>query len=160
MNRFDEKAIIAIESTIKAHGRAVYTNGPDQYGNPAVAYSVGMERIGLPEIFIFGLAPEDAATVVNLAAESAVRGRSEGREILKHGSALIGILTDRPIGVIKIDEDQARKHMKFANMLAAKDVLPVPAVQLVVPDTKKLWPWQYGHEYGFPILGEVPATLS
>jgi hypothetical protein len=139
--------IALLRETIRKHGWAVQYVEHDQR---PYAYTIGLHDWSMPELLVTGLAPHEAAGLLNWSAAHIVRGLG-----LTPGQQF----TDprgRHLEVVEVDHPNA--HMDFAVALCGPDVR---ALQLVWADTRGRWPWQPGWGHGRrrqPVLGVRSAA--
>lgn len=144
-----------LEHLIARHGWAVQAVMADGE-SPPYAYTVGLERRGLPEVIVFGIPYPDSLGILNKLAERATNGEVE----LVAGAVVDG-LNDIGVRMALVDVDDSGGHLLAANTHAKHGVRPVCAVQLVFPspDLWGPWPWEQ-QDTALPLLGPVPAALS
>ncbi len=119
--------------------------------SPPFAYTTGLTEFNRPELIVYGLEPEQAAGILNRAAELSIAD-----EQFLDSPLLSGVL--RPpyalTGLPAVDT----ADLTVTRLLYGPDV---PVVQLVWPDARHRFPWDSGYAYpaqaqplcGVPHLG-------
>jgi hypothetical protein len=115
-------------------------------GGPAFAYTVGLFGMGHPELLIFGVSPDDAATILNTLGE-----RIRAGDNLVPGQLLTHTDWRRRIVVEKLPNPgeivfSANRHY------GRPPGFSVPVLQLSYDDANGRFPW----EPGFAEAGTQP----
>lgn len=132
-----------IEDTIAAHGWFVQGVEKDRW-RPGFAYTVGLTRVGHPELLVTGMDHRAAVHLLNDIAHHLVWHAAPGpvagdRQLLAYGMA---------IEVADVAEPTV--HLVMARELYGTDIR---AVQLVYADDRGRWPWEVGFRGNQPVLG-------
>lgn len=126
------------EEVIKKHGMSIIItecdlgNGHSTY----LSYTVGLSDINLPEIFVFGIDPDNASYILNSAANLAKSYE---------------LKTDVPVTEVcnlavmfkAVEPSSAEEYIRMANNRARQSL---PAIQLVWPDADGVFPWETGYD--------------
>ncbi|WP_161604969.1 DUF4262 domain-containing protein [Cellulomonas massiliensis] len=119
---------------------------------PAFSYTVGLSRVGLPELVLFGHGPDCAHDLLN-----AVAGRLWDGAPYRDDALVDDVLVRGSLMLVRAVD--TTRHLVWAHELAAGR-WPVDAWQLVLPDAEGRWPWEEGSEVAhLPLLG-VPAASA
>lgn len=136
----------SLDKLIAEHGWAVQ----GVFGSadsPSFSYTVGLTAKGLPEVIVFGLAPEDGAVFLNLLAR---RFTTDGVPALD--TNLDEVAEGLPAQLVAAPRSETDKYM-FATGARYPGYT---ALQLVWPDANAIFPWQDGFDPGLvryqPIL--------
>lgn len=132
-----------------------YKNLMDQYGwaivgvlgnrkDPPFAYTVGLLKLGHPELIIYGLeATEGAGEILNTV----------GARVRDGERVLPGHVIDNALGngykLMPVQVPDSSDTLTVANSFFRGDGDPVPAIQLVWPDKLHRFPWDDG--YSVPV---------
>lgn len=124
-----------IESIIKMHGHAVVATQvetPD--GLLDMSFTVGLSRVGMPEVIVFALSAEVAQAILNTSAKKFMDG-----EVLM--SVGIPEIVD-PYDVVfkRADLNKVREVTQMLEALARVENPDI--VQLVWPDRTGAFPWE------------------
>jgi Domain of unknown function (DUF4262) len=104
-------------------------------GWPPFAYTIGLWRLGHPELVLFGLEPQKAYGLLGVIAEDVcINGRrvADGDEFFEGDWEFKAFALPKPGQVV------ARANVFFRR----KPRQSVPALQLVYPDVHGVWPWE------------------
>lgn len=110
----------------------------------AVAYTVGLTRVGHDELLVIGIEPQVARPLLNHVAQYVVE-----RSVLRAGETMEA--GPWMLEVVAVPHPEV--HLPTAGALYG---LEVSAVQLVWADADGRWPWDPGHgggSGGQPVLG-------
>jgi len=119
---------------------------------PAFSYTVGLSRVGLPELVVFGHGQDCAHDLLN-----AVAGRLWDGAPYRDDELVDDVLVRGALMLVRAVD--TTRHLVWAHALAAGR-WPVEAWQLVLPDAEGRWPWEPGSELAhLPLLG-VPASAA
>ena len=135
--KYDESETRCIGDVLR-HGWHVLLVGAGQAPDePGFGYTVGlMHRVGHPELLISGLSNELMHSVLNDVAERVLNGRR-----FVAGDAVEGSLSRVPLLVDELDEAGLKETVTWSRWFHRR---PVPALQLVWPDTAAIFAWQPG----------------
>jgi hypothetical protein len=129
---------VKIGRDIEQHGcfvMCVFGEG-DQ---PPFAYSIGLlDTFQVPEVIIFGLQYENMARLINALAHNLRNGKR-----YEPGQAYDGI-AGVPIFFGQVEDQHFDTYLGQAQMHHKRDIFP--ALQIVWPDTKGVFPWHDGFE--------------
>jgi Domain of unknown function (DUF4262) len=106
-------------------------------GWPPFAYTIGLWRLGHPELVLFGVELRTACLMLGLMAMDVCRGGRRingGDEFTDDGWEFKAFMLPNPSQVI------TRANVFFRR----KPRQSVPALQLVYPDAYGVWPWEPG----------------
>ncbi|MGI9164722.1 MAG: DUF4262 domain-containing protein [Mycobacterium sp.] len=143
-HRTTEDYLDVLRAIIRTHRWAVqYVEGEDQ----PFGYTVGLHRLGLPELMIMGLPPEESACVLRSIAHDMV---DDGRDL--RPPLHINFQGELFLEVVKVEHPDV--HLGAAVALFGPDIR---ALQLVWTDDHSSWPWDRGWIHGRrrqPVLGQ------
>lgn len=137
-----EDYLAEVRAKMLRHGWAVQYVESDRV---PFAYTVGLTRRTLPELLVTGVSPQRAARLLNVGAETAVRGDrlAPGMQITLRAGPLVE--------VVEVEHPDA--HMYAAVAIFGGELR---ALQLVWADRRGRWPWAAGFDDGRvrqPVLG-------
>lgn len=119
---------------------------------PGFSYTVGLARVGLPELVVFGHGQDCAHDLLN-----AVAGRLWDGAPYRDDALVDDVLVRGSLMLVRAVD--TTRHLVWAHELAAGR-WPVDAWQLVLPDAEGRWPWEPGSQVAhLPLLG-VPAAAA
>jgi hypothetical protein len=102
------------------------------------AYSVGLTRIGAPELILFGLCPHTGARILNVLA-----GRVLSGEVLVDGDEVPPPSTiGPPIRLGAVPVDVVDDYLLIAHRFYPAEPFGVRALQVIWPDDEGRWPWE------------------
>ncbi|PKM46855.1 MAG: hypothetical protein CVV05_00115 [Gammaproteobacteria bacterium HGW-Gammaproteobacteria-1] len=126
-----------IEDNIREHGVAIIftqTEAAETILN--LAYTIGLADIGHPEVLVFALPAESAHMILNDIATRA-------REVALPMNERLDDLANLPLILKPVAPSIAAEYIVQANARAGREL---PALQLVWPDARGLFPWEEGFE--------------
>ena len=145
----DEAQVLEdLRRVVDRFGWAVLHGGGTGPGDPRWSYTVGLSRLGHPEVIVVGLPFEAAETYLNLVGE-AVRAGARFRP-----GVVTTALTDADSPVVFLEVADTGR-LAVAEQFAGS----VDALQLVWPDSTGKLPWEEGHRnppHAQPLLGPRP----
>jgi hypothetical protein len=116
-----------VRGRILEHGWFLQAVEGEDHRNPPFAYTVGLSRLGHPELIAFGMHPECA----HAAVEPLVRQVLAGRRF-DEGDDLTAVYDDLPPELLRFPDSST--HLFVANDLyRAPGRPPVPALQVFWP---------------------------
>jgi hypothetical protein len=125
-----------IGSCIEQYGCFVLSVADPDGVEPPFAYSIGIALdSGHPEAIVFGLSPNLGAWVINEYNRLVRAGKK-----FRPGVAYKGFLDGFPVYVEPADSTKAEDFMYACNRLYGGFGYPV--VQIVIPTTAGVWPWE------------------
>ncbi len=142
-HRSTEDYLDVLREIIRTHRWAVqYVEGEDR----PFAYTIGLHALGLPELVITGLPPQQSARVMNSIAH----------DVVDHGTVLaqamhIEYQSELMLEVVEVEHPDV--HLGFAVALFGPEIR---ALQVVWTDDHRHWPWDRGWLHGRrrqPVLG-------
>lgn len=137
---------------VRRYGWAVQHVLPGAGDEPAFSYTVGLARVGLPELVVFGHGQDCAHDLLN-----AVAGRLWDGAPYRDDALVDDVLARGSLMLVRAVD--TTRHLVWAHELAAGR-WPVEAWQLVLPDAEGRWPWEPGSQVAhLPLLG-VPAAAA
>lgn len=141
-----------VEEKIATYGWMIQAVGASRK-EPAFHYTVGLTRMGLPEVITFGLPIDIGQQLLNDVAVKMQAEQVAGDPPITAGSRRDDIIVG--FDVVFIDVLDTTKHLTVANTLCSNGLTPVRALQMVWPDRAGRFPWDAGFEYGdkIPLLG-------
>lgn len=154
-----EQYLVDIEAKVEADGIAIQGVAPDD-DQPNWSYTVGLTRMGHPEVVVyglpFGLAGDLLRDLSYAALRSGMRFEPEDRvhRLLGGGHAWLLAVPDPgdDLGVAEVIRD--RRDPSAGGM-------PLQVLQLVYPDAANRWPWEAGHDGpGQRLLAAPPRTAG
>ncbi|MGV8847815.1 DUF4262 domain-containing protein [Tessaracoccus sp.] len=149
-DEYDQKIL----DLIHEHGWAIQGVFPTKPGDGAgFAYTVGLSGLPAPELIIVGLPPEVAQGILNDIAAT-VRDGKRWRAGDRSKDFVVGGLE-----LAFIDVDDTSEHLGVANRTYPQ-AAPVPALQVVWPDTHGRFPWEPSWGMGptvQPLYGTPPT---
>jgi hypothetical protein len=133
---------------------------PPAQGEPGFSFSLGhFLNHDHPEIIVLGLKDELASRLLDAAA---VRIRDMGERLLSHRE-YPDFLPGLNVVFLPVAFPHYRHYLGFANWFYESLPVPYPALQLVWPDGRGVFPWQPGYDRRFqrlqPLLGAAPAAI-
>jgi len=126
-----------LEKNIKEFGHFVIgtATGPDD--NIPMSYTVGLSDDGTtPELIVFGLPPKIAVALLNDAANLLKADALPLDTPVEH-------LANLPIVFKAVSSEVVSDYILQANGRAKRNI---PALQMVLPDTNGLFPWESGYD--------------
>ena len=127
-----------IGSSIAEYGCFVLSVADPEGVEPPFTYSIGVTLDGgRPEAIVFGLSPRLGAWVINEYNRQVRAGRK-----FQPGVPYRGFLEGFPVYVEPADSRKAGNFMYACNRLYGEFGYPV--VQIVIPTTAGVWPWERG----------------
>lgn len=132
---------------------------PGGNGEPGFTFSVGhFLNHNHPELIIVGLKEELASRLLDSAA---IRIKGLGKPYLPY-RVYTDIADGLEVMFLPVAYPHYKDYLGFANWFYQTLPAPYPALQMVWPDPKGVFPWQSGYDQRFrraqPLLGEPPAT--
>lgn len=129
-----------IEAKIAKHGWAAVSIFSEEE-TPPFSYSVGLSRLGLPEILVFGLPPDTAGSLIN----------DVGRKMREEGGA---VALDTPYEEVSNFAVVFRRmpqvsNAKYMRVTWASCGPGFDAVQMYWPDEAGVFPWEEGFDERF-----------
>jgi hypothetical protein len=125
-----------IFSSIMEYGCFVLSVADPDGVEPPFAYSIGIAMdSGRPEAIVFGLSPSLGAWVINEYNRLVRAGKK-----FRPGVAYKGFLSGFPVYIEPADPKKAGNFMYACNRLY--DGFGYPVVQIVIPTTTGVWPWE------------------
>jgi hypothetical protein len=124
-----------VKDNIKRTGLStIYTTDENglHYG-----YTVGLGKIGLPELVLCGLEESVTNQYMNLVYTELVKDIDNGLKIIKSGILTTVFSVD--FKIIELGE-HATSKLNVANFLSLEDEIELTAVQLVFPDPNNKFP--------------------
>lgn len=131
-----------IQKNIKTHGLSIMGVSGDG-DNPPFAYTVGLtETKNHPEIIVFGLRAEVAATLFNSLVELIPEGGA-----LKDGD-VVHEIANFPVALKQVPDKHAAEYC-FQAIYRYEDMggeYTPTFLQMVITDSKGLFPWDEGYD--------------
>lgn len=137
---------------VAKHGMAVQGVFGDDSFPMDFAYTVGLAPHGHPEFICFGVDPQVAQPMLNdIGLEHVIRRG----ERFQAGDLISGLVQDFDVFLVQVTD--SREHLTMSNSFYGDpDGPPLPALQIVFPDEKGLFPWEPETEIAWePVLGPV-----
>ena len=138
---------------IRKYGWAVqYVMAGDD--SPSFSYSIGLSAIPAPELITFALSPPVAQAILNDIAKTIRDGKR-----WKAGDRT-DQFTAGGMELVFVDVADTTAHLTMANRMYVA-AAPVPALQVVWPNTHGHYPWDLEWDMGpqvQPLLGTPPQT--
>lgn len=132
-----------LRDTVKDHGWAVQFVESDRR---PFAYTIGLHKVGLPELLVTGMQPRTSARLLNSIAHQVV---DDG--MFLQPAVHIDYQSEFLFEVVEVEHPDV--HLKFAVELCGARIR---AFQLVWADDHRRWPWDRGWRHGRrrqPVLG-------
>lgn len=147
-----------IGKSIEEYGCFVLAVADPEGAEPPFSYSVGVTLdSGQPEAIVFGLSPRLGPWVINEYNRLVRAGRK-----FKPGVAYKGFLQGFPVYIEPADPRKTQDFMFACNRLYGE--FGYPAVQIVIPNTAGVWPWEKGANRAFrkiqPLLCKPVAAAK
>ncbi|MDO4880423.1 MAG: DUF4262 domain-containing protein [Capnocytophaga sp.] len=131
---------------IEQYGFEVIMIPPTDY-LPSFAYTVGLwKNYQSPEIIVFGLPVETMHIILNTVVNEEIKA---GKPI-KTGSNYMDVLQDFPVQFLSVDKRNISDY--FGQAIAFYQTANFPALQLVWPDNKGIFPFEKNFEESFIYL--------
>ena len=126
-----------LEKNIKEFGHSVIGTATGSDDNIPMSYTIGLSDDGIaPELIVFGLPPKIAVALLNDAAK-----------LFKNGQLPLDTpieeIANLPIIFKAVSPQVAAEYILQANSRAGREI---PAIQMVLPDTTGLFPWDVGYD--------------
>jgi hypothetical protein len=144
--------LATVEEKIAKYGWMVQAVGAGEE-EPQFFYTVGLTRLGLPEVITFGLPMDVGQTLMNDVAIKMQADKLAGHPPIENGTRRSDIL--QGFDVVFVEVLDTTKHLTVANTLCSNGLMPVRALQMIWPDPKGRFPWDPSFKYGdkIPVLG-------
>ena len=143
-----QDALDNVRAKIRKHGWAVQYVEPEK-NRASFAYTIGLQKIGLPELVITGLEPLPSLGFLDQMVGEVLCGFP-----LRPGSR-VDVSPDLTLEVVDVEHPDA--HLCYAVAIEG----PIAARQLVWSDPHGLMPWERGFAHGRvvqPVLGARDVT--
>ncbi|MDX1802853.1 MAG: DUF4262 domain-containing protein [Alcanivorax sp.] len=132
---------------------------PGGDGEPGFTFSVGhFLNHNHPELIVVGLKDTLASRLLDSAA---LRIRELKRPFLPY-RLYDDVAEGLEVMFVPVDFRHYKNYLGFANWFYQSLPAPYPALQMVWPDPKGIFPWQPGYDRRFhraqPLLGAAPAS--
>ncbi|HVE53927.1 MAG TPA: DUF4262 domain-containing protein [Ramlibacter sp.] len=128
---------------IAEYGCFVLSVADPDGAEPPFSYSTGIAMdSGHPEVIVFGLSPRMGSWIVNEYNRQVRAGKK-----FRPGVPYKGFLRGFPVYVEPAEPRKAVNFMFACNRLYADFGYPV--VQVIIPDTNGVWPWEKGAPRAF-----------
>lgn len=126
------------DDVIKKYGVSIITTATDLGNGEStyLSYTVGLSDIDLPEIFVFGIPPDDAKFIINSAYRLA---KSYQLKL----DVPVAEICNLPVMFKDVSPSAASEYVRMANNRANQ---LLPAVQLVWPDSAGNFPWEPNYD--------------
>lgn len=144
----EEQVLDDLRRVVDRFGWAVLHGGGTGPGDPRWSYTVGLARLGHPEVVVVGLPFEAAETYLNLVGEAVRAGARFTPGVVTTA------LTDADSPVVFLEVADTGR-LAVAEQFSGS----VDALQLVWPDSTGKLPWEEGHRnppHAQPLLGPRP----
>lgn len=128
-----EAVLRKIQSDIETVGWSVIGVLPDDK-RAGFSYSVGLSQIGHPEIIVVGLPPDLARSLINGIRQDGV--------IVETGRKYDNIFKGLPAIFVEVTAVNREECLRAASLINTGGIFP--ALQLVWPDAKGVFPWEHG----------------
>lgn len=126
--------------------------------NPGFTYSIGLSKLGMPELIMFGIRAEYAIVMMTSLIED-----HRGNSTIPQPTTLATPITEYsnlPAHLIEAKLELAENYAFQAKYFAEDNTLPRKYMQWVWPDTEGRFPWEEDFTLKFrkaqPMLGEAP----
>jgi hypothetical protein len=124
---------------------------------PAFAYTIGhFYMSNHPEIIVIGLKSETAHQLLNIAAVKIAGAKERIQPYKKYTDLTEGL----SLMFIPVSVEHYGEYLGYGNWFYGSLSNPYPALQMVWPDKKGLFPWDKGFDKQFiqiqPIIGKTP----
>ena len=131
--------LIAIPQMIEERGWAMYYNFGDENA-PSYAYTIGFfETLKVPEIILFGINRKNAILTFNHIFDLLLKRKEEFPVLEKNYDIL---RDDVPVIFSDINYSIATEYFDYCNEYYQDKTVIYPAIQLIWPDEKSLFPWE------------------
>lgn len=130
-------------------------------GVPGYTFSVGhFLHCNHPELIAVGLKDQLASRLLDSAA---LRVRELNKPFVPY-RLYDDVAPGLKVVFVPVDFPHYNQYLGFANWFYSDLPAPYPALQMVWPDPKGVFPWQAGYDKRFhraqPLLGTVPSMSS
>jgi hypothetical protein len=143
-SEYDEKVLADIKKIGWHH---VHVRAED--GEPSFAYSLGFyANFGQPEIIVFGLPPQIAQQLLNIAAIRFAGAKTAYETYKPYDDIAEGMR----IAFIPVDRRHYREYLGYAGWFYASIKADFPALQMVWPDKQGRFPWEPNYDQSFSRL--------
>ncbi len=148
------RRLAEIREDVSAFGWSGMSVGARE-GCPAFEYTVGLTRIGHPELVVFGLSPGTRHGLLSKFVRCVESG-SRFRE----GDRCSDVVPGSAFAVCQVHERHFADHVGYAMWYHRAEALPgeLEVLQIVWPDEAGLFPWEPGFDARF--AGEQPDLSS
>ncbi|MED5388364.1 MAG: DUF4262 domain-containing protein [Pseudomonadota bacterium] len=132
---------------------------PGGDGQPGYTFSVGhFLNLNHPELIVVGLKDSLASRLLDSAAVR-IRGLNKPYQPYRLYNDIADGLE---VMFLPVSFPHYKEYLGFANWFYQSLPAPYPALQMVWPDPKGIFPWQPGYDARFhraqPLLGPAPAS--
>lgn len=151
----DDSALAVAQRNIEEHGvHLMWIHGTES--EPPFAYTVGLTRLGHPELITFGMSGQDSAWVLN---NLAFRVR-DGVQRFDTPQCIFEFSNGFSAQLIAVEDSS--EHLTLANrMFRPAEDSPISALQVVFPDSQHRWPWEPESSFSHhPLLGAAPSAMA
>lgn len=138
-----------VEANIVSHGwsmTSVFSDGE----SPPFSYSTGLARLGLPEILVFGLSPQNAGQLINIVGRMM---RDDG--VRFELETPYEEISAYPMIFRRLPDSAKAEYMRVTGTVCGPEF---EALQMIWPDPKGCFPWEAGFDEHFrphqTMLGE------
>lgn len=134
---------------------------PPAEGEPGYSFTLGhFLNCDHPELVLMGLKAELASRMLDAAA---VRVRDMGERLQPH-QEYPDFLPGLTVAFLPVEFAFYGQYLGYANWFYEHLPLPYPALQMVWPDGRGVFPWQPGYDARFrrlqPLLGMTPSPAQ
>ena len=147
-----------IESLIARYGWVVRGGDATDDGvMPVYAYTVGLGRMGIPELMVVGLPHPMCGALLNELAGQHVQEAKAGHKTMPGPLVMDGV--ERRFYLLPIGHEETALYAP--EVLEVGNVSQWPLLQLCWADRSGVFPWESGFAYGGidqPVLGKTPGV--
>lgn len=139
-----------VRANIEQYGVHLTGVGPSEDGEPTFTYTTGLTAHDHPELAIWGLPMQVAASLLNTLSSTVIdNGATYG-----HGDTIHHLVNGYPVRLVRIED--TTRDLTISNRFYGLPA-PITALQLVYPDKNGLMPWEPGSALAtLPLYGPVP----
>lgn len=138
-----EAYVKKLVETIEKFGHAVVGTQIEVVGHMmSMTYTVGLSKVGLPELVIFGVGMRPATMILNTAVEMLSQGKIQP-------DVPVSEIANLPSVFKEVKPEVAGEFLNFARIFANKDP---KTLQLVIPDPMGKFPWDEDFDVNFMMM--------